>query len=67
VAYGVGGGIVWDSTAGEEYEEWETKARVLTERRPRFQLLESLLWTPEDGFSLLDRHLARLEDSADLL
>jgi para-aminobenzoate synthetase / 4-amino-4-deoxychorismate lyase len=64
VAYGVGGGIVWDSTAGEEYEEWETKARVLTERRPRFQLLESLLWTPEDGFSLLDRHLARLADSA---
>jgi para-aminobenzoate synthetase/4-amino-4-deoxychorismate lyase len=27
--YGVGGGIVWDSNADEEYEEWRTKARVL--------------------------------------
>jgi para-aminobenzoate synthetase/4-amino-4-deoxychorismate lyase len=28
--YGVGGGIIWDSTAEDEYEEMKTKSRVLT-------------------------------------
>ncbi|NUQ01753.1 MAG: aminodeoxychorismate synthase component I, partial [Armatimonadetes bacterium] len=32
--YGVGGGVVWDSTAAGEYEEWRTKAMVLTARQP---------------------------------
>jgi para-aminobenzoate synthetase/4-amino-4-deoxychorismate lyase len=63
--YGVGGGIVWDSTTKEEYQECQTKARVLTERRPEFELLESLLWTPEEGFFLLEEHLRRLSDSGD--
>ncbi len=63
--YGVGGGIVWDSTSLSEYEECRTKARVLTDQRPEFQLLETLLWTPEDGAFLLDRHLQRLAGSAD--
>jgi para-aminobenzoate synthetase/4-amino-4-deoxychorismate lyase len=31
---------------------------------PRFRLLETLLWTPEEGFVLLDRHMARLFASA---
>ena len=30
--YGVGGGIVWDSTSADEYSEALLKARVLTER-----------------------------------
>src|SRR5690606_8701089 len=34
--YGVGGGIVWDSTPGDELEETANKARVLTARRPPF-------------------------------
>ena len=29
-----------------------------------FELLETLRWTPRDGWYLLDRHLARLGDSA---
>lgn len=29
-----------------------------------FHLYESILWTPEQGYFLLDRHLARLERSA---
>ncbi|MBN1779658.1 aminodeoxychorismate synthase component I [bacterium] len=62
--YGVGGGIVWDSTASEEYGECLLKARVLTERRPPFQLLESLLWTPETGYDLLEHHMKRLSASA---
>jgi len=63
--YGVGGGIVWDSDAGREYEECLLKARVLAELRPPFRLLETLRWTPADGFFLLEEHLGRLARSAD--
>jgi para-aminobenzoate synthetase/4-amino-4-deoxychorismate lyase len=62
--YGVGGGLVWDSDASSEYEECLLKARVLTARRPAFQLLESLLWEPDSGYFLLAAHLARLADTA---
>jgi len=62
--YGVGGGILWDSTSGEEYSECLVKARVLTKRRPEFSLLETMLWTPEGGFYLLDDHLRRLHKSS---
>ena len=65
--YGVGGGIVWDSTSPDEYEEALLKARVLTETVPEFSLLETLLWTPEAGYFLLEKHLCRLLDSADYL
>jgi para-aminobenzoate synthetase/4-amino-4-deoxychorismate lyase len=63
--YGVGGGVVWDSTPTGEYEECLLKARILTRRLPEFSLLESLLWTPEDGYFLLDEHLRRLGGSAE--
>jgi para-aminobenzoate synthetase/4-amino-4-deoxychorismate lyase len=33
-------------------------------REPDFELLETLRWTPESGFYLLDRHLDRLQESA---
>lgn len=64
--YGVGGGIVWDSDADEEYTECLDKARVLAAgtRRRDFDLLESLLWTPRGGWFLRDEHLRRLSDSA---
>ncbi len=62
--YGIGGGIVWDSTCADEYDEALLKARVLTERRPTFSLLETLRWTVEDGYFLLAEHLQRLADSA---
>ncbi len=62
--YGVGGGIVWDSTADDEYEECKVKAKVLGAKRPSFALLESLLWEPDGGYVLLDYHLERLRDSA---
>lgn len=62
--YGAGGGIVWDSEAGDEYAEALLKARILAERRPEFSLLETILWTPEEGYFLLDFHLQRLADSA---
>jgi len=63
--YGVGGGIVWDSTSADEYAEALLKARVLTEEPPQFSLLETMLWTPEEGFFLREKHIARLLDSAE--
>ena len=62
--YGVGGGIVWDSETGNEYEECWLKAKVLTDSPPVFDLLETLLWTPDGGIFILARHLHRLAESA---
>ncbi len=62
--YGVGGGIVWDSDADAEYEETLTKSRVLTQPRPDFQLLETMLWEPDTGIFLLNEHLQRIGKSA---
>ena len=70
--FGVGSGIVWDSTERDEYAECLLKAAILTEQGSRahpagvadFELLETMKWTPTGGFALLDRHLARLADSA---
>jgi para-aminobenzoate synthetase / 4-amino-4-deoxychorismate lyase len=63
--YGVGGGIVWDSEEESELGECRTKARILSETTPEFSLLETILWTSEEGFFLLDRHIKRLWESAD--
>jgi para-aminobenzoate synthetase/4-amino-4-deoxychorismate lyase len=63
--YGVGGGIVWDSTSTDEYAEALLKARVLTESTPQFSLLETMLWTPEGGYFLREKHIQRLLDSAE--
>ncbi|EMF48123.1 Para-aminobenzoate synthase, aminase component [Planococcus halocryophilus Or1] len=62
--YGVGGGITWDSTAEGEYRELQTKAEVLTAKRPVFKLLESLKLA-DGNYPLLNYHVARLEDSSD--
>lgn len=63
--YGVGGGIVWDSEAEQEYKECYLKAQILVQRRPSFALLETMRWTPREGYFLLDRHLDRLAQSAE--
>lgn len=62
--YGVGGGITWDSDAGAEYEEVVAKSRVLTARRPDFELLETMRFEPGEGVRHLDRHLERLSASS---
>jgi para-aminobenzoate synthetase / 4-amino-4-deoxychorismate lyase len=62
--YGVGGGIVWDSQPASEFTECTTKAKILTTPQPEFSLLETLLWTPEDQYFLLDLHIKRLMASA---
>lgn len=61
--YGAGGGITWDSEAGDEFAELQVKARVLTARPPAFELLETLRL--EAGtFRHLPGHLARMAASA---
>jgi para-aminobenzoate synthetase/4-amino-4-deoxychorismate lyase len=59
---GVGSGIVIDSNAADEYRECLLKAEFLTKREEPFSLIETLKW--DGGFSLLELHLDRLEDSA---
>ncbi|OPY68890.1 MAG: Aminodeoxychorismate synthase component 1 [Syntrophorhabdus sp. PtaU1.Bin002] len=62
--YGVGGAIIWDSEVADELSECYTKAGILLRPRPDFALLETILWTPDDRYFLLDAHLKRLADSA---
>ncbi len=59
---GVGGGIVADSTAAEEYRECKLKAAFLVRPRHEFQLIETMLCDRE--FFLLPLHLDRLQSSA---
>ncbi|MDE3105275.1 MAG: aminodeoxychorismate synthase component I [Acidobacteriota bacterium] len=58
---GVGGGIVADSVAAEEYRECMIKAAFLTTPQPEPALIETMLW--HDGIWLLDAHLERLRAS----
>jgi para-aminobenzoate synthetase/4-amino-4-deoxychorismate lyase len=62
--YGVGGGVVWDSTAAGEYEESLTKTKALAPLPRDFELLETLLWAPGTGYALVDHHLTRLSRTA---
>ena len=62
--FGVGGGVTWGSSVEGEYAECLVKAQVLQVKRPVFKLLETLLYEGGEYF-LLDRHLERLEKSAE--
>lgn len=64
IEFGIGSGIVWDSDAADEYEECLLKGTVLGRRYEPFELLETLRWTPDGGWFLLERHLARMRESA---
>ncbi|MFT4434056.1 aminodeoxychorismate synthase component I [Caballeronia sp. 15715] len=61
---GVGGGIVLDSVAADEFEECQLKARFLTGSDPGFDLFETTFATKEQGIRHWDRHRSRLETSA---
>lgn len=63
-AMGVGGGIVLDSVAEDEYAECRLKAKFLTGADPGLQLFETMYATHEGGVRYLDRHLGRLGASA---
>lgn len=60
---GVGGGIVYDSDAVQEYRECLLKAAFLSESRPAFQLIETMLWS--GNYQRLDYHMRRLKASCE--
>lgn len=63
--YRVGGGVTWDSSVEGEYEEALSKAMILKESFPSsFSLLESLRLKDGEWY-LLERHLKRLQESAE--
>lgn len=64
LTYGIGSGVVWDSDAADEYHECLLKGRALTELATSFELIETLRWSPDEGFALVDLHLDRLLRSA---
>ena len=61
---GIGGGIVADSVAGDEYREALLKMAFFTDPARPVTLIETLLWERGPGYALLERHLDRMADSA---
>jgi len=61
---GIGSGVVFDSGGAKEYAECLLKMKFLTDPPKQLELIETMLYTQEDGFWLLDRHLERLKHSA---
>jgi para-aminobenzoate synthetase/4-amino-4-deoxychorismate lyase len=61
--YGVGSGITWESDPAAEWQECRAKAGILSAPVLAFSLLETMRWTPEEGYFLLERHLERLQAS----
>lgn len=61
---GTGSGITWESAAASEYRECLLKAEFARRFRPEFQLVETLLHEEDEGYFLLERHMARLYRSA---
>ena len=61
---GIGSGIIIDSDPEQEWQECLLKGHFLSHCRPGFELIETMLWRPEDGYWLLERHLSRLASSS---
>jgi para-aminobenzoate synthetase/4-amino-4-deoxychorismate lyase len=64
---GIGSGIVADSEEENEWNESLLKGEFLTAPIPDFQIIETMFWSPDDGYWLLDYHLDRLVASAEAL
>jgi para-aminobenzoate synthetase/4-amino-4-deoxychorismate lyase len=61
---GIGGGIVADSVAEDEYREALLKMAFFADPARPVTLIETMLWERTEGFALLERHLDRLAASA---
>ena len=62
--YGVGSGIVWDSSSEAEWAENALKAVVLNRSSLEFGLFETIHWPPRNEGRLLPLHLKRLSAAA---
>jgi para-aminobenzoate synthetase/4-amino-4-deoxychorismate lyase len=63
---GLGSGIVADSLAADEWRECLAKGAFVETPR-RFDLIETMRFDPEAGIAELERHLARMKRSAEVL
>jgi para-aminobenzoate synthetase / 4-amino-4-deoxychorismate lyase len=61
---GIGSGLVFDSEPRAEYEECRLKSAFLTEDHAPFELIETFRFSPGEGYTLIEEHLARLARSA---
>ena len=61
---GLGSGIVADSRADEEWAECLAKGAFVTAGQRPVDLIETMMFDPEQGIVLLERHLARMTASA---
>lgn len=61
---GIGGAVVYDSDAASEYAECLLKARYMTLQHQPLVLIETLRFTPTEGFTRLPMHLDRMAHSA---
>jgi para-aminobenzoate synthetase/4-amino-4-deoxychorismate lyase len=62
---GIGGAVVYDSTAQSEYAECLLKARYYDVARKPLELIETLRWSSKEWFVRRDLHLARMRRSAE--
>ena len=60
----IGSGIVAGSTLMHEYDECLLKSHFIYNAPQNFALIETMLWTPDRGFSDIKDHLVRLSNSA---
>ncbi len=63
---GIGSAVIYDSTAHEEYQECLLKAKYYEAARQPLELIETLRYTPVDGFTRLPLHLKRMANSANV-
>jgi para-aminobenzoate synthetase/4-amino-4-deoxychorismate lyase len=61
---GLGSGIVADSVPEEEWRECLAKGRFVADGGSMFDLIETMRFDPHEGLINLDRHLARMKQSA---
>lgn len=62
--FGIGSGLVSGSKVQDEFEECQLKGKFLKNSEKDFALIETMLWTPEEGVHFLEEHLNRVTSSA---
>lgn len=66
VELGSGGGIVADSQPEDEWQECMIKKSFASYFKNTIEILETLLWEKDKGFSDIEEHLERAENTASL-
>ena len=64
IEYGIGGGIVWDSSIDAEWDESVLKANVLRESAPQWEMIECFHRNAIDDPEWLGLHMRRMALSA---